>query len=75
MNSKPSLRQTVEGQALLSEARVRMNKEHYEAQGVTVEDEIQETVNLEELHKKPKVELPNVFTDLRKKEDCVIEKT
>ena len=75
MNSRPSLRQTLEGQALLSEARVRMNPEHYEKKGVTVETEVQETVNLNELHKKPNVEMANVFTDLRKREDCTISKT
>ena len=75
MNNRPSLRQTLEGQALLSEARVRMNPEHYEKKGVTVETEVQETVNLEELHKKPIHDMANVFTDLKKREDCTITKT
>ena len=76
MNNKPSLRQTVEGQALQTEARVRLNAAHYAKIGVTVEDELQETVNLIELAKKqPKVQLAEVFSDLRAKEDCIIEKT
>ena len=75
MNNRPSLRQTVEGQALLSEARVRLNKDHYAKIGTTVQDEIQETVNIEELLKKPLVQLPEVFQDLKKREDCIIEKT
>ena len=60
---------------MLSEARVRMNKAHYEKIGTTIESELVETVNLDELTKKPKKELAEVFTDIKKREDCIIEKT
>ena len=74
MNNRPSLRTTIEGQALMSEARVRMNHQHYEKKGITVEQELDETVNLEEFKKEPK-DLSKVFMDIKKREDCIIEKT
>ena len=36
---------------------------------------MQETVNLEYLNTKPKTNLTNVFRDIKKREDCIIEKT
>ena len=60
---------------MLSEARVRLNNAHYQKIGTTVESELVETVNLDELTKKPKKDLGEVFTDIKKEEDCIIEKT
>ena len=65
MNVRPSLRQTEEGKALLSEARVRMNQTYYDKSGVTAEDEIADTVNLEKLMVKPKAPLTEVFKDIK----------
>ena len=39
MNSRPSMRQSDEGKALLSEARVRLNKAHYAKQGLVDSDD------------------------------------
>ena len=75
MNVRPSLRQTEEGKALLSEARVRMNQTYYDKSGVTAENEIAETVNLEKLMVKPKAPLTEVFKDIKPIEECTIEKT
>ncbi len=38
MNNKPSMRQTVIGKALLTEARVKMNPKHYEKIGIIDSD-------------------------------------
>ena len=48
LNTKPSMRQSTEGKALLTEARIRLNKERYEKNGIIDLDKEQ----LQELEEK-----------------------
>ena len=42
MNSKPSMRQSQEGKALLSVARLRLNKAHYSKKGKVIDSDDEE---------------------------------
>ena len=70
MNNKPSMRQSKEGKALLTEARVRMNKSHYEKIGIIDSDE---EVQAEET--KPKADLTEIFPEIRPESECTIKPT
>ena len=63
MNNKPSMRQSKVGQALLTEARVKMNPKHYEKTGIIdsdLEDNEQEDDKATAEYK-PKADLTKVF--------------
>ena len=66
MNVKPSMRQTDEGKALLTKARVRLNKAHYEKHGGILVDDQEELKMAEESEKKeaPTADLTQVFPEL-----------
>ena len=65
MNVKPSMRQTNEGKALLTKARVRLNKAHYEKHGGILADDQEELNQMEEEKKEaPTADLTQVFPEL-----------
>ena len=64
MNVKPSMRQTNEGKALLTKARVRLNKAHYEKHGGILVDDQHELDMEEEKKEAPTADLTQVFPEL-----------
>ena len=64
MNSKPSMRQSDEGKALLSVARVRLNKAHYAKQGIFDSDDEDAEKKVEAKKPVPTQDLNTVFPEL-----------
>lgn len=60
-NNKPSMRQTNEGKALLTTARVRLNKAHYAKMGVEISDEEEIDVPKDV----PTVDLMTLFPEIK----------
>ena len=72
MNNKPSMRQSKQGKALMTEARIRINKKHYEQQGMIDEDleemkATQETAN--------NADLTKLFPEIKSRNEAVIKPT
>ena len=70
-NPKPSLRQTKEGQALLTNARRRLNEAHYAKLGVSIPEEDEIIVPKVE----PAKDLMTVFPEIKPEAECVIKPT
>ena len=67
MNSKPSMRQSDEGKALLSVARVRLNKAHYAKQGIVDSDDEDAMEKVDAKKPAPTQDLKKVFPELDQK--------
>ena len=76
LNSKPSMRQTNIGKALQTEARVRLNKKHYEKQGL-IPDDVEQVKKIAEAEKAvvPKTDLTTVFPEIKAEKDAIIRPT
>ena len=76
MNIKPSMRQSDEGKALLSVARVRLNKAHYAKQGILESDEEGEPEKKVEAKRPvPTKDLSEIFPEIKHRSQMIIKPT
>ena len=72
MNNKPSMRQSKQGKALMTEARIRINKKHYEEQGM-IDEDLEEMKAAQETENK--ADLTKLFPEIKSKDEAVIKPT
>ena len=79
MNVKPSMRQTLQGKALLSEARVTLNQKYYKNRGKFDEElSLAQTdkIKFEDTKKEVQfVDLTKILTGVKPESECTIEPT
>uniref|UniRef100_A0A7S3MM35 Nucleolar protein 16 n=1 Tax=Favella ehrenbergii TaxID=182087 RepID=A0A7S3MM35_9SPIT len=72
LNNKPSMRQSKQGKALMTEARLRMNKSHYAEQGI-IDEDIEEMQAVKDT--KNEADLASLFPEIKSKKDAIIKPT